>query len=247
MPSSPAPSPDRVRPDPRQIEEPNGFAQDLFTGLPRRYDRLAELLSMGQNGRWRRAMVDAIAAGAKRRGQVSGTMLDVATGTAGVALQLAERTPYTVVGIDLTEAMLNQGHANVRSSPLADRIKLTVGRGEQLPFPDDTFDALTFTYLLRYVDDPQATVTELARVVRPGGRSPTSSSWCRPTCSGGRGGGGSPASCCRWPAWPREGRSGTGWDDSSGRAFPGITAAIPSIGRWTPGMRRGWSTCRYTS
>lgn len=95
-------------------------------------------------------------------------MLDVATGTAGVALSLAARTPYMVVGIDLTTAMLEQGRANVNASPMADRIKLAVGRGEQLPFADGTFDALTFTYLLRYVDDPLSTLTELARVVRPG-------------------------------------------------------------------------------
>jgi demethylmenaquinone methyltransferase/2-methoxy-6-polyprenyl-1,4-benzoquinol methylase len=144
--------------------ERNSFAQDLFTPLPARYDRLAELLSFGQNGRWRRAMVDQIveAPGA--------AVLDVASGTAGVAIQLASRTTARVVGVDLTEQMLGQGRVNVTRAGLAARIGLVAGRGEQLPFPDASFDALTFTYLLRYVDDPQATLTELARVVRPGGR-----------------------------------------------------------------------------
>jgi demethylmenaquinone methyltransferase / 2-methoxy-6-polyprenyl-1,4-benzoquinol methylase len=146
-------------------DDRNRFAQRLFAPLPARYDRLAELLSMGQNGRWRRAMVDRIAPAA-RPGAV---ILDVASGTAGVAIQVARRGPAAVVGVDLTEPMLRQGQANVTRAGLAARVGLVAGRGEQLPFPDATFDALTFTYLLRYVDDPQATLTELARVVRPGG------------------------------------------------------------------------------
>ncbi len=166
----------------------NRFAQRLFTPLPSRYDRLAEILSMGQNGRWRRAMVDQIAAGSAGRegpgpegpgqegpGQAGpgpggqAVVLDVASGTAGVALQLASRTGARVVGVDLTEQMLRQGQANVTRAGQGHSIGLVAGQAEQLPFPDASFDALTFTYLLRYVDDPQATLTELARVVKPGG------------------------------------------------------------------------------
>ena len=143
--------------------ERNRFAQDLFTPLPDRYDRLAELLSFGQNGRWRKAMVDRIV---PAPGDV---LLDVASGTAGVAIQLARRTSARVVGIDLTEQMLRRGRRNVEAAGLAGRISLITGRAEQLPFADATFDSLTFTYLLRYVDEPQATLAELARVVKPGG------------------------------------------------------------------------------
>jgi len=146
-------------PDP---DDPNRFAQRLFTPLPRRYDRLAELLSMGQNGRWRRAMVDHIVP------DRPGTVLDVASGTAGVAIQIADRSAARVVGLDLTFDMLHQGQRNVAEHILSDRVQLTAGRAEQSPFPDRRFDALTFTYLLRYVDDPQATLVELARVVKPG-------------------------------------------------------------------------------
>ena len=140
----------------------NRFAQQLFTPLPQRYDRLAEVLSMGQNGRWRRAMIDHIAPARP------GLVLDVASGTAGVALQLAERTPARVIGLDLTMQMLAQGGRNIEAAGRSERIQLVAGRGEQLPFPDQTFDALTFTYLLRYVEDPAATLRELARVVKPG-------------------------------------------------------------------------------
>jgi demethylmenaquinone methyltransferase/2-methoxy-6-polyprenyl-1,4-benzoquinol methylase len=146
--------------------QPNAFAQQLFDGLPRRYDLLEAVLSFGQNHRWRTAMVDAVLPEA---GPQPRRILDVATGTAGVALMLTERSDAEVVGIDLTEQMLRIGRERVAASDRADRIDLVCGRAEQLPFPDATFDALTFTYLLRYVADPGATLTELARVVRPGG------------------------------------------------------------------------------
>jgi demethylmenaquinone methyltransferase/2-methoxy-6-polyprenyl-1,4-benzoquinol methylase len=141
----------------------NRFAQGLFTPLPQRYDSLAQILSMGQNGRWRTALVDQVAPGAPAR------VLDVASGTAGVAIELAERTSSRIVGVDLTEAMLAQGRSNVVRRGLRERIHLVVGQAEHLPFADGTFDALMFTYLLRYVDDPRATLCELARVVKPGG------------------------------------------------------------------------------
>jgi demethylmenaquinone methyltransferase/2-methoxy-6-polyprenyl-1,4-benzoquinol methylase len=143
--------------------DPAAFARRLFSPLPRRYDLLAEVLSFGQNRRWRRAMVDRVVAA------TPASVLDVATGTAGVALLITERTAAEVVGLDLTEAMLRRGAERVRRRGREPRIRLLLGRAEQLPFTDASFDALTFTYLLRYVDDPAATLRELARVVRPGG------------------------------------------------------------------------------
>jgi len=142
--------------------DPNRFTQDLFDGLPRRYDRLAEVLSFGQNARWRRAMVDHVASREPRR------ILDVATGTAGVARQLAARTRADITGVDLTPAMLREGRARIHASGATTRIHLVAGNAEVLPFPDASFDALTFTYLLRYVHDPAATIRELARVLEPG-------------------------------------------------------------------------------
>jgi len=150
------------------LDHRNSFAQQLFAPLPARYDRLAEILSFGQNGRWRRAMVDHLAPGSGIPA-ADRVVLDVAAGTAGVSLQIAERTGAKVIGIDLTEQMLRQGARNVTAAGADDRVSLINGRAEQLPLADASVDALTFTYLLRYVSDPQATLTELARVVRPGG------------------------------------------------------------------------------
>ena len=146
----------------RATGDPNRFARTLFTGLPNRYDLLAEVLSLGQNRRWRRAMVDQIVPARPHR------LLDVATGTAGVALRLTEQTDAFVTGLDLTEAMLRRGRANVAASAADGRVELLAGRAEELPFPDGAFDAVTFTYLLRYVADPAATLRELTRVLKPG-------------------------------------------------------------------------------
>jgi len=151
----------------RSRTQPNVFARRLFAPLPDRYDRLAEILSMGQNRRWRTAMVEHITGPALT---TSGSrVLDVACGPARVSRALADATSAHIVGIDLTDEMLMQGVDAVATAGLQDRISLLLGRGEQLPFPDASFDGLTFTYLLRYVTDPAATIAELARVVKPGG------------------------------------------------------------------------------
>ncbi len=139
-------------------------ALDLFRNLPRRYDQLSATLSFWQDPRWRRALVDAVAPGAGER------ILDVATGTGMVAAELRSRADCTVVGLDQSPEMLAGARARFAGSPDRARVQLIEGQAERLPFADETFDALTFTYLLRYVDDPPATMRELARVVRPGGR-----------------------------------------------------------------------------
>jgi demethylmenaquinone methyltransferase/2-methoxy-6-polyprenyl-1,4-benzoquinol methylase len=127
----------------------------LFAPLAPTYERTAALLSFGQDPRWRRFLVSCIPAGSR--------VLDVATGTGAVAKELLARG-CTVVGVDQSREML----AEARRA-LDGRAELIEASAESLPLPDASFDALTFTYLLRYVDDPGATVRELARVVRPGG------------------------------------------------------------------------------
>ena len=141
----------------------NTFAIELFEGLPARYDELAEILSFGQNAQWRRELVSHLAV------HQPGTILDVATGTGGVAIALAGETEARITGVDISDAMLERGRERVRRADLTGRISLERARAEALPYPPESFDALSFTYLLRYVADPAATVTELARVIRPGG------------------------------------------------------------------------------
>ena len=138
-------------------------ARDVFVGLPAQYDRLAYLLSLGQDRRWRAGVVRHTADGDPH------LVLDVATGPQGVALAVAGRTGADVVGVDLNEPMLRAGMARTRRPGQRGRVRVAVGRADELPFPDAAFDAVTFSYLLRYVDDPAATVAEMARCLRPGG------------------------------------------------------------------------------
>ena len=147
-------------------------ALELFSGLPARYDLLSAALSFGQDPRWRRALVRAVAP------QPSETVLDVATGTGLVAAELLARGHCDVVGVDQSAEMLSAarerfavaGSGSGAGNPRRGSVRLIQAEAEALPFPPERFDALTFTYLLRYVDDPQATMRELARVLRPGGR-----------------------------------------------------------------------------
>jgi demethylmenaquinone methyltransferase/2-methoxy-6-polyprenyl-1,4-benzoquinol methylase len=137
----------------------------LFSGLPRRYDLAGALLSFGQDPRWRREVVGKVAASSGDR------VLDVATGTGMVAAAMVRRYGCSVVGLDQSPEMLGGARAKLDADPhLAERIELVRGEAESLPFADGEFDHLTFTYLLRYVEDPGATLRELARVVKPGGR-----------------------------------------------------------------------------
>jgi demethylmenaquinone methyltransferase/2-methoxy-6-polyprenyl-1,4-benzoquinol methylase len=133
-------------------------AKALFAPLGPTYERCATVLSFGQDPRWRSFLVSRIEAGPESR------VLDVATGTGLVARALTSRYGCAVVGVDQSAGMLAE--ARRRSNG---RIEFVEASAEELPFADGEFDALTFTYLLRYVDDPAATLRELARVVRPGG------------------------------------------------------------------------------
>jgi demethylmenaquinone methyltransferase/2-methoxy-6-polyprenyl-1,4-benzoquinol methylase len=145
------------------VSERTQHARWLFSGIGANYDRMGALLSFGQDPRWRRFLVSRVPSDA-------GRVLDVATGTAAVAVELLRRGPERrVVGLDQSEPMLRRGITRAREAGVGDRVALVVGHGERLPFAPGTFDALTFTYLLRYVDDPAAALRGLAEVVKPGG------------------------------------------------------------------------------
>jgi len=133
------------------------YARKLFAPLGPTYDRYARLLSFGQDPRWRRFLVSRVEAGP------SDTVLDVATGTGAVALELIRRKGCSMVGLDQSAEMLA-----VARERLPEGVQLVEGEADHLPFPDASFEGLTFTYLFRYVDDPGVTLRELARVAKPG-------------------------------------------------------------------------------
>jgi demethylmenaquinone methyltransferase/2-methoxy-6-polyprenyl-1,4-benzoquinol methylase len=131
-------------------------ARQLFAPLGPTYDRVGAALSFGQDPRWRRFLVT-------RLPPDGGEVLDVATGTGLVARELLARG-FRVTGLDQSPEML----ACARER-LGGGVRLVEASADALPFPDASFDHVTFTYLLRYVEDPGATLRELARVVRDGG------------------------------------------------------------------------------
>jgi ubiquinone/menaquinone biosynthesis methyltransferase len=137
---------------------PPDDARRIFSGIGATYERAGGLLSFGQDARWRARLVSLLDAAP------DDAVLDVATGTGLIARAIAERYGCEVVGLDRSADMLSVAAARNGHIPLVR------GRAECLPFPDASFDHLTFTYLLRYVDDPAAVMRELVRVVRPGGR-----------------------------------------------------------------------------
>ena len=147
---------------PEAVSPRNREAQALFAPLGPTYDRVARALSLGQDPRWRRFLVERLGVRSDE------TVLDVATGTAAVAIQIVHRYGCSVVGVDQSPGMLAAGRRRVLLAAATKQIRLVEARAEALPFEDGTFDGLTVTYLLRYVDDPAATLAELARVVRPG-------------------------------------------------------------------------------
>ena len=130
-------------------------ARTLFAPLGPTYDRVGAVLSLGQDPRWRRFLVSRLPSG--------GDVLDVATGTGLVAAELLRRG-FRVTGVDQSPEMLA-----VARRRFGQRVPLIDASAQALPVGPGSFDHLTFTYLLRYVGDPQATLAELARVVRPGG------------------------------------------------------------------------------
>jgi demethylmenaquinone methyltransferase / 2-methoxy-6-polyprenyl-1,4-benzoquinol methylase len=138
------------------------LARGLFAPLGPTYDRYANALSFGQDPRWRRFLVSRLPVGP------ADTVLDVATGTAAVALELVRQTGCSVVGVDQSTEMLEDGRQRVMLAAETRRVRLVEAGAQELPFEDESFDGLTAAYLLRYLDDLPAGLQELARVLRPG-------------------------------------------------------------------------------
>jgi demethylmenaquinone methyltransferase/2-methoxy-6-polyprenyl-1,4-benzoquinol methylase len=143
--------------------ERNRFAGGLFAGIASQYERMGAILSLGQDQRWRRFLVSRTSAAPRA------WVLDAAAGTQLVSRELAVRKNVRVVALDQSEPMLRAGWEPARLPGSDPEVVPLLGRAERLPFPDATFDSVTFTYLLRYVDDPAGTVAELTRVLKPDG------------------------------------------------------------------------------
>jgi demethylmenaquinone methyltransferase/2-methoxy-6-polyprenyl-1,4-benzoquinol methylase len=138
----------------------------MFDAIAHRYDLLNRVLSGGVDRRWRRKTVAAL-----RLGDGPARVLDVATGTADLAIEIARRHPATeVVGVDPSAQMLEVGRRKLADRTLDRRVALHLGDAQALEHPDGAFDAATIAFGIRNVPDRARGLAELRRVVRPGGR-----------------------------------------------------------------------------
>ncbi len=138
----------------------------MFDGIAARYDMLNRVMSLGLDVRWRRALARTVADATPTGGEV----LDVATGTADVALTIANHAPsLRVVGVDPSAGMLERGRTKVRNAGLDGRIDLSIADGLALPFADDRFDAACVSFGIRNFKDRALGLAELTRVTRAGG------------------------------------------------------------------------------
>ena len=129
----------------------------MFDGVAKRYDLTNDVLSLGQDRQWRRAVIDAVDP------QYGERVLDLAAGT-GTSSEPFEERGARVVPCDFSLGMLQVGKLARPHLPF------TAGDGTQLPFADDTFDAVTISFGLRNIVDPVAGLREMLRVTKPGGR-----------------------------------------------------------------------------
>jgi demethylmenaquinone methyltransferase / 2-methoxy-6-polyprenyl-1,4-benzoquinol methylase len=138
---------------------------EMFDAIAARYDLVNRVLSFGIDQSWRRATVAALelAAGAR--------VLDVATGTADLAIQIARSAPeLRVVGLDPSSKMLEIGRQKLSAAGLADSVELCTGDAQALPFGDAEFDGVCIAFGIRNVPDRPRALREMRRVVRPGSR-----------------------------------------------------------------------------
>ena len=149
-----------------QLSEKGRNVRQMFDDIAGRYDLLNRLLSFGIDRRWRRFAVSQLSI------PKNGRVLDIATGTCDVALEVARQTDpsVTIVGEDFTQGMLVQGKLKLQDSPYRDRILLVNAPCEEIPHPDATFDGITIAFGIRNVVDRQAGLNEMFRVLNPGGR-----------------------------------------------------------------------------
>jgi demethylmenaquinone methyltransferase / 2-methoxy-6-polyprenyl-1,4-benzoquinol methylase len=144
---------------------PRGGSGAMFDGIAGRYDLLNRIISLGIDQSWRRKTVDALAV--PERGRV----LDLATGTADLAILIADRTPAAaIVGVDPSTGMLEVGKTKIAARGLGGRITLEVGDAESIEAEAASFDGVSIAFGIRNVPDRAKALREMARVTKPGGR-----------------------------------------------------------------------------
>ena len=151
--------PDKSNPDSKKVQ-----VENMFDSIAPKYDVLNHTLSLNIDKIWRRKVARIVSK------TNPGSVLDVATGTCDLAIVTARKAhPQSVCGIDLSEEMLNVGRQKVQKANLSDIITVQKGDAENLPFGDNTFDAITVAFGVRNFENLEAGLREMLRVLKPGG------------------------------------------------------------------------------
>lgn len=151
--------PDKSNPDSKKVQ-----VENMFDSIAPKYDVLNHTLSLNIDKIWRRKVARIVSK------TNPDTVLDVATGTCDLAIVTARKAhPQSVCGIDLSEEMLNVGRQKVQKANLSDIITVQKGDAENLPFADNTFDAITVAFGVRNFENLEAGLREMLRVLKPGG------------------------------------------------------------------------------
>lgn len=135
----------------------------MFNTISGNYDGLNRVISLGRDVRWRRKVVGIVEEKSPE------SVLDIATGTGDLAIALARTGASRIIGLDISQGMLDIGKKKVVEKALSGRITMVVGDSEDLPFGDSSFDAITVAFGVRNFEDLEKGLSEILRVLKPGG------------------------------------------------------------------------------
>ncbi|UYW01347.1 bifunctional demethylmenaquinone methyltransferase/2-methoxy-6-polyprenyl-1,4-benzoquinol methylase UbiE [Flavobacterium agricola] len=135
----------------------------MFNNISENYDGLNRVISLGLDTGWRKNVLNLVA---KTK---PNTILDIATGTGDLAILLSQTTASKIIGLDISEGMLEVGRKKVADKKLENKIELVLGDSENIPFPDNHFDAITVSYGIRNFETLEKGLAEILRVLKPNG------------------------------------------------------------------------------
>jgi demethylmenaquinone methyltransferase/2-methoxy-6-polyprenyl-1,4-benzoquinol methylase len=136
----------------------------MFDTISENYDGLNRVISLGIDVSWRKKVVKLISENKPKH------ILDIATGTGDLALMMASLNPDRIVGLDISPGMLEVGKQKIAKAELSEKIEMVVGDSENIPFEDNTFDAITVSFGVRNFENLDKGLTEILRVLKPGGK-----------------------------------------------------------------------------
>lgn len=145
-----------------QLNKKQQVAQ-MFNNISKEYDGLNRVISFGIDVKWRKKVVDIVAISKAKR------ILDIATGTGDLAINLAQTAAQEIIGLDISDGMLEVGRKKIAERQLTDKIKMTLGDSENIPFEDNSFDAITVAFGVRNFENLETGLSEILRVLKPNG------------------------------------------------------------------------------